>query len=87
MEHWQEEKADETSGVLSNYDAFAIASSEGQALPLSDSVAYVSKLIELNDQIFNLKQEREALKERLKLQDRAMAMLAHDLRNPLTRRL
>jgi two-component system clock-associated histidine kinase SasA len=92
-EHWQEEKADETSGMLSNYEALATAqaratsanaSSEGQTLPLSDSVAYVSKLIELNDQIFNLKQEREALKERLKLQDRAMAMLAHDLRNPLT---
>lgn len=51
---------------------------------LSDSIGQIGKSIELTDQIFRLKQEKEELLNRLKLQDRAMAVLAHDLRNPLT---
>jgi len=44
----------------------------------------VSKLIKLTDEVFTLKQENQELLDRLKLQDRAMSGLAHDLRNPLT---
>jgi two-component system, OmpR family, clock-associated histidine kinase SasA len=51
---------------------------------LSDSIGYVSKLIKLTDEVFTLKQEKEELLNRLKLQDRAISVLAHDLRNPLT---
>ncbi len=51
---------------------------------LRDSLGYVSKLIELTDEVFTLKQEKEELLNRLKLQDRAISVLAHDLRNPLT---
>ena len=53
-------------------------------LLLSDSHSYVSKVIKLTDEVFTLKQEKEELLDRLKMQDRAMSVLAHDLRNPLT---
>jgi two-component system clock-associated histidine kinase SasA len=48
------------------------------------SVAHSSKLIQLSDEIFRLKQEKEELIEQLQFKDRAIAMLAHDMRNPLT---
>ena len=48
------------------------------------SVAVSAELIKLSDEIFNLKQEKEKLQEQLQFKDRVMAMLAHDLRNPLT---
>ncbi|NET02703.1 MAG: histidine kinase [Sphaerospermopsis sp. SIO1G2] len=48
------------------------------------SVAISAELIKLSDEIFHLKQEQEKLKEQLQFKDRVIAMLAHDLRNPLT---
>ncbi|MBD2438623.1 histidine kinase [Nostoc sp. FACHB-110] len=48
------------------------------------SVAVSAELIRLSDEIFNLKQEKEKLQEQLQFKDRVIAMLAHDLRNPLT---
>ncbi|MCF2145922.1 histidine kinase [Desmonostoc muscorum LEGE 12446] len=48
------------------------------------SVAVSAELIRLSDEIFRLKQEKENLQEQLQFKDRVIAMLAHDLRNPLT---
>lgn len=48
------------------------------------SVAVSAELMRLSDEIFRLKQEKDRLQEQLKFKDRAIAMLAHDLRNPLT---
>lgn len=48
------------------------------------SVAASAELIRLSDEIFRLKQENEKLREQLQFKDRVIAMLAHDLRNPLT---
>jgi two-component system, OmpR family, clock-associated histidine kinase SasA len=48
------------------------------------SVAVSAELIRLSDEIFRLKQEKEHLQEQLQFKDRVIAMLAHDLRNPLT---
>lgn len=38
----------------------------------------------LSDEIFSLQQETKELKEQLKFKDQILAMLAHDLRSPLT---
>ncbi|MBK1988864.1 histidine kinase [Sphaerospermopsis aphanizomenoides BCCUSP55] len=59
---------------------------EGRKFPQSTirSVAVSAELIRLSDEIFHLKQEKEKLQEQLQFKDRVMAMLAHDLRNPLT---
>lgn len=48
------------------------------------SVADSAELIQLSDEIFHLKREKEKLLEQLQFKDRVIAMLAHDLRNPLT---
>lgn len=47
------------------------------------SVTYSAELIKLSDQIFQLRQEKAALQEQLRFKDQTIAMLAHDLRNPL----
>ncbi|ABA22779.1 Histidine Kinase [Trichormus variabilis ATCC 29413] len=49
-----------------------------------NSVAVSAELLRLSDEIFNLKQEKEKLLEQLQFKDRVIAMLVHDLRNPLT---
>ena len=46
--------------------------------------AYYAERIRLSDEIFSLKQEKEQLKAQLRFQDQILAMLAHDLRTPLT---
>lgn len=48
------------------------------------SVSDSTELIKLADEIFRLKREKEKLHEQLQFKDRVIAMLAHDLRNPLT---
>ncbi len=48
------------------------------------SVAYVSELIKLSDEVFRLKQEKEQLQQQLNFKDRIIEILAHDLRSPLT---
>ncbi|MGL5079972.1 MAG: histidine kinase [Microcoleaceae cyanobacterium] len=51
---------------------------------LLHSVAYVSELIQLSDEAFRLKQEKEQLQQQLSFKDRIIEILAHDLRSPLT---
>jgi two-component system, OmpR family, clock-associated histidine kinase SasA len=84
-ERWQEELYSEGSDFLNNYgESENLDFQQSDQLLLSDSHSYISKLIKLTDEVFTLKQEKEELLDRLKLQDRAMSVLAHDLRNPLT---
>jgi two-component system, OmpR family, clock-associated histidine kinase SasA len=83
-ERWQEELFVEGNHQSSTDNELTIPQRQAEPLLLSDSHEYVSKLIQLKDEIFTLKQEKKELLDRLKLQDRAMSVLAHDLRNPLT---
>jgi two-component system clock-associated histidine kinase SasA len=48
------------------------------------SIAVSAEVMRLSDEVFRLKQENEKLQEQLQFKDRVIAMLAHDLRNPLT---
>ncbi len=84
-ERWQEQlSADEHNFRSNRGESINPDRQQTEPLLLSDSHSYVSKLIKLTDEVFTLKQEKEELLDRLKLQDRAMSVLAHDLRNPLT---
>lgn len=48
------------------------------------SISHITEIAHLSDEIFRLKQHNDELQEQLKFKDRLIAMLAHDLRNPLT---
>ncbi len=48
------------------------------------SVDYSGEVMKMADEIFRLNKEQEALLEQLKFKDQVLAMLAHDLRSPLT---
>lgn len=63
--------------------------SEDSAKVLEESTilaqeSYHAKDIELSDAVFSLKQEKEELAAQLRFKDQILAMLAHDLRTPLT---
>lgn len=49
-----------------------------------DAVAQSTEILKLSDEIFRLNQEKTALSTQLAFKDRIIAMMAHDLRNPLT---
>ncbi|MGL5032570.1 MAG: histidine kinase [Microcystaceae cyanobacterium] len=48
------------------------------------SLGYSGEFMKMSDEIFRLKKEQEALLEQLHFKDQVLAMLAHDLRSPLT---
>ena len=90
-DRWQEGIAAASSGQCVTAESVPASSGElvgskeqSPQVALSDSHSYVSKVIKLTDEVFTLKQEKEELLDRLKMQDREMSVLAHDLRNPLT---
>lgn len=60
------------------------AAAQPDAKDTISSVSYSAELMQLSDEIFRLKQEQEELREQLRFKDHIIAMLAHDLRNPLT---
>ncbi|MGC1307641.1 MAG: histidine kinase [Phormidesmis sp.] len=49
-----------------------------------DAVAQSTEILRLSDEIFRLDQERANLASQIAFKDRIIAMMAHDLRNPLT---
>ncbi len=75
---WQEAIA-ELSGATDNNNVV-----ENNSNTSSDSIGYSAEIIELSDEIFRLQQEKEELAAQLRFKDQIMAMLAHDLRTPLT---
>ncbi len=50
----------------------------------NSSVAESAEMIRLSDEVFRLKQEKAELLDQLRFKDQMIAMLAHDIRNPLT---
>jgi two-component system, OmpR family, clock-associated histidine kinase SasA len=60
---------------------------DGQAvidrLPVLN-ISQISKVIQLSDEVFKLRQQQEELSQQLNFKDQVINMLAHDLRNPLT---
>jgi two-component system clock-associated histidine kinase SasA len=76
--------ADGTSDALATANQIASRDDIQPVPPTQNTFAYASELLQLSDEIFRLKQETEELQEQLLFKDSVIAMLAHDLRNPLT---
>ncbi|PZO43383.1 MAG: histidine kinase [Pseudanabaena frigida] len=51
---------------------------------LAQNVEYMTQVGRLADEVFRLTQEKSEIEEQIRFKDRVLAMLAHDLRNPLT---
>ncbi|MGF1478135.1 MAG: histidine kinase [Cyanophyceae cyanobacterium] len=51
---------------------------------LDEAIACSAEVMRLSDEIFCLRQEQDKLREQLRFKDQIVAMLAHDLRSPLT---
>ncbi|MEM0979683.1 MAG: histidine kinase [Cyanobacteria bacterium P01_H01_bin.58] len=49
-----------------------------------EELSHSVEVMKLSDEIFRLKQDKEDLEAQLRFKNRIVAMLAHDLRNPLT---
>jgi two-component system clock-associated histidine kinase SasA len=77
---WQRSIDDDSSNRQPVRSAQAVA----QSAESIKSVAHSAELIQLSDEIFRLQREKEDLQAQLQFKDQLIAMLAHDLRNPLT---
>lgn len=64
--------------------AASVASKQTPSPEPVGSIYQYSEILKLSDDIFRLGQEAEELQAQLQFKERLIAMLAHDLRNPLT---
>ena len=76
--HWEQAIAEQLFERSKLEEATTIISNN--PVSFSDS----AESMRLCDEIFRLKQEKEELLEQVKFKDQILAMLAHDLRSPLT---
>jgi two-component system clock-associated histidine kinase SasA len=83
---WQRSAEEYATRVLDELNGGTLPKAEHRHADPDDtySVARYAQMIQLSDEIFRLKQEKEELQAQLQFKDRLIAMLAHDLRNPLT---
>ncbi|MDS3860644.1 histidine kinase [Thermosynechococcaceae cyanobacterium BACA0444] len=51
---------------------------------IAASLSYTTEFMRMADEIFQLTQDIESLRDHLKFKDRIISLLAHELRNPLT---
>ncbi|NEQ40963.1 MAG: histidine kinase [Okeania sp. SIO3I5] len=77
---WQRSLAESRHDENSQYESEQAISKKLSA----SSINCAAELMQMSDEIFRLKREKEQLQAQLKFKDRIIAMLAHDLRNPLT---
>lgn len=75
---WQESLKAKSQENLSTDRELALSE------PKINSIGYSAEIIRLSDDIFRLQQEKEKLVEQIRFKDQLLAMLAHDLRSPLT---
>ncbi|MFH7241439.1 MAG: histidine kinase [Spirulina sp.] len=85
LEHWWPRWQQDYQAPPAGGDSFledspiSLAAAEGD-----DPLTHSAELIKLSDEIFRLNQIKDELEAQLRFKDRIIAMMAHDLRNPLT---
>ncbi|KAM3096354.1 histidine kinase [Phormidesmis sp. 146-35] len=81
---WQRSAEDYLNQAIEPEPDLTEVSNSDSELPKASSLIYSTELLQLSDEIFRLKQEREELQAQIQFKDQIISMLAHDLRNPLT---
>ncbi|MBL1176076.1 histidine kinase [Pantanalinema sp. GBBB05] len=71
-------------GIVTNQSAIAHPSQPAAIQRVPGAIARSAELLQLADEVFRLKREKEELEHQLHFKDQILSMLAHDLRNPLT---
>lgn len=80
---WQQAVHDYLDTVQTNVSVSSTLR-QNAPTPSISSILDEAELIKLSDDLFQVRQENEELRAQLSFKDRLIAMLAHDLRNPLT---
>lgn len=83
LEHWWPQWQAEAAATLEQLQQESLAARSGVSLGQTN-LAHSIEVMKLSDEIFRLNQEKDELEAQLQFKDRIVAMLAHDLRNPLT---
>jgi two-component system, OmpR family, clock-associated histidine kinase SasA len=81
LEKWWPQWKGQDRVSLDIDDSEHTKNSQGTVIPSS---SYDAQGIMLSDEIFSLRQEKAELEAQLRFKDQILAMLAHDLRTPLT---
>jgi two-component system, OmpR family, clock-associated histidine kinase SasA len=81
LEKWWPQWKGQDRVCLDTDSSKHLENSQGTVIPSS---SYDAQGIMLSDEIFSLRQEKAALEAQLRFKDKILAMLAHDLRTPLT---
>jgi two-component system clock-associated histidine kinase SasA len=88
LERWWPKWQQEHQDYLSLVDPPEVLHGDGREAGYYDNidnpVSHSAELMKLSDEIFRLNQTQEELEAQLRFKDRIIAMMAHDLRNPLT---
>jgi two-component system clock-associated histidine kinase SasA len=86
LERWWPKWQQEHQAYLSLLDEREVTfdDSVGYYDSLDNPVSHSAELMKLSDEIFRLNQTKDELEAQLQFKDRIIAMMAHDLRNPLT---
>jgi two-component system, OmpR family, clock-associated histidine kinase SasA len=88
LENWLPRWLRSVEDFSSKQDSSAPDASKGQTSGQIGgqirSLVQTAELLRLSDEVFRLQKEKEELQAQLQFKDSLIAMLAHDLRNPLT---
>lgn len=76
---WQRSVDDYLNGTSSGQDSSKTIPKKS----ISRTLTHSAELMQLSDELFRLKQEKDELLDQLHFKDQLIAMLAHELRNPL----
>lgn len=79
---WCQESQEDQKTRRQEEQNLAVATADWYAA--DNEVTHSAELMKLSDEIFRLNQIKEELEAQLRFRNRIIAMLAHDLRNPLT---
>ncbi|MEB3267714.1 MAG: histidine kinase [Leptolyngbya sp.] len=84
LDHWWSQWQQEAEMLLETLQQQKLQSNAEGRSPDQENLDHSIEVMKLSDEIFRLNQEKDELEAQLRFKDRIVAMLAHDLRNPLT---